>query len=1048
MFKKLFTKVLGDPHQKEVNRLMPEVEQIKALEAEMQAKSDDDLRQMMAEFKADIAEETEEAREELARLEAEAVAAFGDERRRLEVEVERTKKSLLALENELLDEIRPQVFAAVREASARTIGLRHYDVQVAGGALLHQGKVVEMRTGEGKTLVGTMPLALNALAGRGAHLITPNDYLSKVGLQTMGPVYHLLGLSAAVIQNAGGDGVDNASFQYDPDFQASDDRYQHLRPITRSEAYECDITYGTNNEFGFDYLRDNMIRDLSQTVQEELHYGIIDEVDNILIDEARTPLIISGKAEESSELYLKFAQLARPLKASSPESVELKDPDGDYVVDEKTRTTYLTEKGTSFVERALGIEADEDDEDSGLYGSEHATLIPYLDNALRAKVLFHRDKEYVVQNGEVIIIDEFTGRMMYGRRYSEGLHQAIEAKEGVRVQDESFTWATITFQNFFRMYNKLAGMTGTAATEAEEFGKIYDLEVTTLPTNIEFRAMQGELTTETHKENGAEITTYHCPDGSELYYKRVDYPDVVYRTPEIKFKALLNEIKQVNEQGQPILVGTVAIETSEYLSRLLDRAGIEHEVLNAKNHEREALIIAQAGRPRAVTIATNMAGRGVDILLGGNPEGLARDVLRRKGLDLTEVEPEVWQQTLAEATEVTERDHVRVVDMGGLHVIGTERHEARRIDNQLRGRAGRQGDPGSSRFYVSMQDDLMRRFGGQSVARLMERFGLEDDMPIEAGVVSKSIETAQSKVEGHNFDIRKHVLEYDDVVNQQREIIYAQRRRILTSPSLKENILTMVHDELANLVQQHTAAEYAEDWDVVGLYNAIRSIISLPATITAESWRLKDPQELIEEFQRLAAEQYKEKEDRIGADLLRLIERHEMLAAVDRLWVRHLTALDALRTGIGLRAYGQQDPLVAYKREALDMYEMLVEEIQKTIVSRIYHLDILQEPRQAPRNLQARHASMMPQTAASAGGQEAEARAPVRAIKRPGRNDPCWCGSGKKYKQCHMRSDNMGQNGAPTQVGAPTQDGASAQASNGAGQQGSKKGKRRRAKQR
>jgi preprotein translocase subunit SecA len=636
-----------------------------------------------------------------------------------------------------------------------------------------------MRTGEGKTLVATMPLALNALMGRGAHLITVNDYLAKFGCQWMGPIYHLLGLSVAVIESAGLAGVDKASFKYNPDYHNEDDRYQHLEPITRREAYRCDITYGTNNEFGFDYLRDNMVPDLSLVAQRELHYGIIDEVDNILIDEARTPLIISGQAEESSELYQKFAQLVRPLKPSSKESVEAEDmePDGDYVVDEKARVVYLTERGVEKIERALGVE--------NLYEGESAAMTPYLDNALQANVLFKLDVDYVVQNGEVIIVDEFTGRLMYGRRYSEGLHQAIEAKEGVSVRHESFTWATITFQNFFRMYNKLAGMTGTAETEAEEFGNIYDLEVSVLPTNIEYRALQGDLVEETHKENGVEITTYHNPDNSELYYKRLDYPDVIYRNPQAKFKAIVEEIKTLQQAGQPVLVGTIAIETSEYLSNMLQRQGVKHEVLNAKQHEREANIIAQAGRPGSVTIATNMAGRGVDILLGGNPEGLARDELRKRGVDLTTIEPALWEKTLAKWTKIVEEDKQKIKELGGLHVVGTERHEARRIDNQLRGRAGRQGDLGSSRFFVSLQDDLMRRFGGQNVANLMERFGVDDEIPIEAGIVSKSIENAQTKVEGHNFDIRKHLLKYDDVINQQREVIYAERRRILSSPGAK-----------------------------------------------------------------------------------------------------------------------------------------------------------------------------------------------------------------------------------------------------------------------
>ncbi len=1012
MFKSLSKIISGRTQKQEIKRLMPLVKAVNALEPEMQAMSDDALRQMILEYKENIAAETADARAELAELRVEAASAFGDERRRLEVEVERAHRQLLQTEDELLAEIRPRVFAAVREASVRTTTLRHYDVQVVGGALLHQGRVVEMRTGEGKTLVATMPLVLNALTGHGAHLVTPNDYLSKVGAQQMGPIYHFLGLTVAVIQSAGNGGVDKASFLYDPDYQASDDRYQHLRPITRREAYAADITYGTNNEFGFDYLRDNMVRDLRQKVQRELHYAIIDEVDNILIDEARTPLIISGQAEESSELYRKFAQMVKFLKPSSKESVDDKDrePDGDYVVDEKTRVVHLTEQGIEKIEKQLGIE--------NLYAPENAVMTPYLDNALKAHALFKRDKEYVVQNGEVIIVDEFTGRLMYGRRYSEGLHQAIEAKEGLRVQNESFTWATITFQNFFRMYDKLAGMTGTAATEAEEFGKIYDLEVATLPTNVEFRAMQGSLIEETRKENGVPITTYRSPDGSEFYYKRIDYPDVVYPNPEAKFKAV---VREMHEMGRPVLVGTVAVETSEYLSRLLKRQGIEHNVLNAKYHEKEATIIAQAGRPGAVTIATNMAGRGVDILLGGNPEGIARDKLRRQGVDLTTVDPEVWEKTLAEATAVTEKDRQKVWELGGLHVIGTERHEARRIDNQLRGRAGRQGDPGSSRFFVSLQDDLMRRFGGQNVAKLMERFGLDGDTPIEAGIVSKSIESAQEKVEGYNFDIRKHVLEYDDVVNQQREVIYAQRNRILTSTSLKENILSMVEDQIVELVRTFTAAEAEEDWDLAGLYNAIRAIFPLPVTMTSRSWEDKTPEELIEMFKQLARERYEEKEAEIGSELMRQIERLIMLESVDKLWVRHLTALDSLRQGIGLRAFGQQDPLVAYKREAHEMYGMLVHEIQRLVVSQIYHVEMVRQSAPQPKNLQARHDSMQSQTLG--GGTNGKA-APVRAAKTPGRNDPCWCGSGKKYKHCHMKSDQQG-------ITSPGQAAVQAQPGNG-----------------
>ncbi|MBN1994815.1 MAG: SEC-C domain-containing protein [Anaerolineae bacterium] len=1006
MFKSVVKTIFGDPHQKEIKKLTPLVEEVNALGQEMKRKSDAELRQMMADFRRQLAEATAEQRAEVKNLHQQVTEAVRGERQRLQVQLEQAEKRLLKWEDQLMQEIQAQVFAAVREASWRAIAHRHFDVQVVGGALLHQGRVVEMRTGEGKTLVATMPLVLNALLGHGAHLITVNDYLAKFGCQWMGPVYHLLGLSVAVIESAGHGGVDKASFKYNPAYHNEDDRYQHLEPITRREAYACDITYGTNNEFGFDYLRDNMVPDLSMVTQKELHYAIIDEVDNILIDEARTPLIISGQAEESSELYQKFAQLVRPLKASSKESVEAEDrePDGDYVVDEKSRVVYLTERGIEKIERVLGVE--------NLYEGESAAMTPYLDNALRANVLFKLDVDYVVQNGEVIIVDEFTGRLMHGRRYSEGLHQAIEAKEGVSVRHESFTWATITFQNFFRMYNKLAGMTGTAETEAEEFGNIYNLEVSVLPTNVEYRAMQGDLIEETHKENGVAVTTYHSPDNGQLYYKRVDYPDVIYKSPQAKFKAIVEEIKTLQEAGQPVLVGTIAIETSEYLSNLLQRQGAKHEVLNAKQHEREANIIAQAGRPGSVTIATNMAGRGVDILLGGNAEGLARDELRKRGVDLTEVDAELWEKTLAKWTDIVAEDKQKVKSLGGLHVVGTERHEARRIDNQLRGRAGRQGDPGSSRFFVSLQDDLMRRFGGQNVANLMERFGVDDNIPIEAGIVSKSIENAQTKVEGHNFDIRKHLLKYDDVINQQREVIYAERRRILSSASLKENIQTMVEAHLSGLVQNFTAGEDPEEWDLTALYNAVRTIMPLPPTLTTNAWANLSPEEIETQILELADKNYEQMEKVLGPEELRRAEKGLMLQIVSTLWVRHLTALDELRQGIGLRAFGQQDPLVAFQRDAYEMFGQLRAAIQEEVVRRIYHPAVqVEAPR--PQQLQAQHPDAMAASRmqAETPGAVRQTPAPVRVQKTPGRNEPCWCGSGKKYKHCHMKSDLAGGNG-------------------------------------
>ncbi|MCB0164094.1 MAG: SEC-C domain-containing protein [Anaerolineae bacterium] len=1006
MFKSIIKAVFGDPNLKEINRLSPVVEEINDLGPEMEAKSDAELQQMLAEFRRDLQEQTHEERVRMHDLRRQVTEATGKERQRLQIQLDQVEKQLLKLESELLDDILPDVFAAVREMSRRTIGLRHYDVQLVGGMIIHQGKVVEMRTGEGKTLVATGPTVLNALMGRGVHVITVNDYLAKRDCQWMGPVYHRLGLSVSVIQNAGGQGVDKASFQYDPDYQSDDDRYQNLRPITRKEAYHCDITYGTNNEYGFDYLRDNMVTDLNRVTQRELHYAIIDEVDNILIDEARTPLIISGQAEESSEMYQRFAQLVRPLRRSSQESVDDEDmePDGDYVVDEKARISYLTESGIEYIEKALGVE--------NLYEGESAAMTPYLDNALRAHALYKLDVDYVVQNGEVIIVDDFTGRLMHGRRYSEGLHQAIEAKEGVKVQNESFTWATITFQNFFRMYNKLAGMTGTAETESEEFGDIYDLEVVVLPTNVEYRAIQGSLAEETQKENGVKVTTYRNADTGEFYYKRVDYPDVVYKNPQAKFRAVVEEIKHMQEAGQPVLVGTIAIETSEYLSNLLQRNGVKHEVLNAKQHEREASIITQAGRPGAVTIATNMAGRGVDILLGGNAEGLARDELRRRGIDLTEVEPEVWQQTLSKWAALVAEDKKKVLELGGLHVIGTERHDARRIDNQLRGRAGRQGDPGSSRFYVSLQDDLMRRFGGQSVANLMERFGVEDDVPIEAGIVSKSIENSQTKVEGHNFDIRKQLIKYDDVVNQQREVMYAERRRILSSANMKDSIQNMIDEHLSGLVASLTAGDI-ENWDLPALHSTIRTVMPLPAELTTSTWENMAPEEIEEQVLDLAEKNYEEMEAVIGSEQMRSFEKRLMLQVLDTLWVRHLTALDALRQGIGLRAIGQQDPLVSFQKEGFEMFGQLRDTIKDEVVHRAFRPTVMVREAPQPKNVQAIHpsASAANVTAETAGATP-QAPTPVRVQKTPGRNDLCYCGSGKKYKHCHMKSDLLSNNGS------------------------------------
>ena len=960
MLKSFLSRVVGDTSEREVARLNPMVDQVNSLEAEFQAMNEAELRELTAEFRAQVAESAQAERQQLADLRAEISAEEDTDRRRrlADIDLKKAQEELDKAEGAVLWEILPQAFAAVREAGRRTIGLRPFDVQIIGGIVLHQGKIAEMKTGEGKTLVATLPLYLNALAGHGAHLITPNDYLSKIGVQWMGPIYHLLGMSVGVIQH-------ESAFLYDPDFKAADDRYNRLRPVPRREAYEADITYGTNHEFGFDYLRDNMVGDLAQCVQRELHYAIVDEVDNILIDEARTPLIISGPAEASSDLYGKFAQIVRQLRPSTFEPKPGEQADGDYYVEEKARNAVLTERGIERVERVLGID--------NLFSAEHSDLTPYLDNALRAHAVYKKDKEYIVKNGEVIIVDEFTGRLMYGRRYSEGLHQAIEAKEGVTVQREQLTYATITFQNYFRMYRKLAGMTGTAKTEEEEFRKIYNLDVIPIPT--------------------------HRP------MIREDYADVVHKTAEAKFRAVVNEIEECYQAGRPVLVGTVAIETSEMLSERLKRRGVEHQVLNAKLHEKEATTIAQAGRPGLVTIATNMAGRGVDILLGGNAEGLAREQLRKKGVDLTQVTSEQFQAALTEAEKICAANREKVLALGGLHILGTERHEARRIDNQLRGRAGRQGDPGSSRFYVSLEDDLMRRFGGEQVKKFMDWAQMDEDEPLEHNLLSKSIEQSQVRVEGYNFDIRKHVLDYDDVVNKQRAVIYDQRRRILTESNLKPIVFEIIEQKIGEAVSSRCGANDRDEWDVRGLINDMHMLMPLPATLlNPDKWLDLAAQEIEDRLIELAEAAYAEKEKQLGADTMRQAERAIMLHAIDTLWVRHLTDLDALREGIGLRAYGQQDPLVAYRKEAFEMYGGLLENAREIVARDIFRVQLRQQPAPPPRA--ALRANL------SAGG---TGHKPVKtaASQTIGRNDPCPCGSGKKYKHCH------GKAGAPALTAAP-----------------------------
>ncbi|MBI5670032.1 MAG: preprotein translocase subunit SecA [Chloroflexi bacterium] len=930
MFKSIVKKVVGDPVERALTKYREVVEKINALEPAMQRCSDAELRAKTDEF-----------------------------RRRLAA-------------GETLDDILVEAYAVVREASVRTIGLRHYDEQMIGGIVLHQGRIAEMKTGEGKTLVATLPLYLNALQGKGAHLVTPNDYLSKVGVQTMGPIYHLLGLTVGVIQSKGDSpDPDAGSFIFDPAYPSDDARYQNLRPAKRREVYEADITYGTNNEFGFDYLRDNMVYDPSQLAQHDLNYAIVDEVDNILIDEARTPLIISGPSDEPSNYYKVFADVVKRLKPSTNGDQKDEEPDGDYVVDIKDRVVYLTEQGVEKVERMLGIDQ--------LYHPSNSEMIPYLDNSLRAMALYHRDKEYIVQTGregpEVIIVDEFTGRLMYGRRFSEGLHQAIEAKEGVKIRKENMTLATITFQNFFRMYKKLAGMTGTAMTEQEEFEKIYNLEVVAIPT--------------------------HMP------VIRKDHEDLIFMTEKAKFDAVVQEIKERKQRGQPVLVGTVAVETSERLSKALDRAGVkDHEVLNAKQHEREAGIIAQAGRPGAVTIATNMAGRGVDILLGGNPEGLAREKLRKQGIEVTQATPEQWQQALAEARAQVEQDRKKVLEAGGLFVLGTERHEARRIDNQLRGRAGRQGDPGETRFYLSLEDDLMKRFGGDRVKGFMSWANIPENEPIEHGMISKSIAQAQVRVEGYNFDIRKRVVEYDDVVNKQREVVYAMRRDIVFKDSLRDDYLKILEDAVVDVLDEHIPENTAPElWDIEGLYRDLLRVFPVPEHITPETMEGKSLDELEDMLVAAVREAYDKKEAELGVDMMRRLEKWMMLRVIDQHWQRHLTDLDILREGIGLMSVAQRDPLVEYKRQAFGMWQGMMDEIRTQAAYQLLTTQVQQRPTQPVRRMQLQ---AQPQTARAGGAAESKPE-PVRAQHKLGRNDPCWCGSGKKYKNCHLKQERGGQ---------------------------------------
>lgn len=880
---------LFDDNSREVKRLQKTVELINDFEPEMQELTDAALREKTQEFKD--------------RLNA----------------------------GETLDDLLPEVFAVAREAAWRVLGMRPFDVQLMGGIVLHHGKIAEMKTGEGKTLVATMPAYLNALTGCGVHIVTVNDYLARRDSEWMGGIFRFLGLDVGLIVH-------------------------DLSIPERKEAYAADITYGTNNEFGFDYLRDNMVLHASEMVQRKLNYAIVDEVDSILIDEARTPLIISGQADKPTDLYYRIARVIPKLQKEA-----------DYQVDEKLHTVAITESGTKKVENLLGI--------NNLSDESNLEIAHHVYAGLRAHALMKRDRDYVVKDGKVIIVDEFTGRLMFGRRFSEGLHQAIEAKEGVTIERESQTLATITFQNYFRMYQKLAGMTGTAATEEDEFRKIYGLDVVVAPT--------------------------HKP------MIRVDHPDAVYRTEEGKFYAAIEEISDCYQRGQPVLVGTISIEKSEVLSRLLKKRGVPHQVLNAKYHEQEAGIIAQAGRLGMVTIATNMAGRGTDIILGGNPEYLAREELARQGCSpeiVSEVaefgaasSPEVeaarekYRALVAKFKKETDVEHEKVVALGGLHIIGTERHESRRIDNQLRGRSGRQGDPGSSRFYVSIEDDLMRLFGSDNIMGVMDKLGMDDSIPVEHSLVSRSIETAQKKVENRNFDMRKHVLEYDDVMNQQREVIYGQRRRVLLGEDLQDTIKEMIDQVVANIVTRFTSdGKYPEDWDLLGLIDFGEQVFLRSGLITVEELQSLGSRDAIQE--RLIEEadaRLQERESELGAETLGDLERFILLRVVDVKWMDHLDAMDQLRQGIGLRAYGHADPLVEYKFEAYNMFEEMIGSIQEDVVRYLYKASLVpveaeQRPRQVVENR----------------GEDEQRPQPVRVGNHVGRNDPCPCGSGKKYKRC------------------------------------------------
>ena len=999
MIQSLAAKIFGTRNEREIKRLMPRVEAMNVLEPEMQKLSDEQLRAKTDEFRRRVQE----------RLSAIPDEPDADPDRIKQLEEERTK-----VLNEALDEILVEAFAVVREAGRRVLNMRHFDVQLIGGIVLHEGKISEMKTGEGKTLVATLPVYLNALSGRGVHVVTVNDYLAKRDSEWMGKLYRFLGLSVGVIVH-------------------------DLDDEERREAYAADVTYGTNNEFGFDYLRDNMKFDMKDCVQRGHNFAIVDEVDSILIDEARTPLIISGASEESTDKYYKVNRIIPKLAKGEEKDTAPGEPKiltGDFVVDEKHRNITVTDEGWEKVEGLLGI--------GNIADPENWDLKHHVETAVKAHSLYRRDVEYVVKDGEVIIVDEFTGRLMPGRRWSDGLHQAVEAKEGVKIERENQTLATITFQNYFRMYKKLAGMTGTAETEAPEFEKIYRLEVLVIPTNR----------TLLRKEN----------------------PDIVYRTEKEKYFAASDEIQKLNQTGQPVLVGTTSIEKSERLSELLKKKGVKHWVLNAKQHEREAEIVAQAGRKAAVTIATNMAGRGTDILLGGNPEFMAKQECVKKGIaqpiraaqgkiegpqedgkttvwyyagNEYVVPTDQWNEVFSRYKAQTDKEHDEVTATGGLFILGTERHEARRIDNQLRGRAGRQGDPGASRFYLSLEDDLMRIFAKEWVSTLLQKLGMEEGIPIESRLITRRIEKAQEAVEAQNFEARKHLLEYDDVMNKQREAVYGLRRQLLEGVDQKELILEdYVSGILGELLEQHCPPKvHPEDWDLKGLKDAIFTRFGVDILAEGIKPETLNRQELGDAIFERLKERYDAKEKLIGPDAMRYHERMIMLSVLDAQWKDHLLGMDHLKEGIGLRGYGQHDPLVEYKRESFDMFEAMMQRFQEETVRYLYLMQILERPsdsgtmgrpsvgpegqggpeagvpvlrsgggtdgngRRPPRSIatsvddleeafQRKKRRELEQARMAGSGDLQPVQQVVRGAAKIGRNDPCPCGSGKKYKKC------------------------------------------------